>query len=53
MIQNQKQLKEKKFVTKRIRICISCGSEKTTNSDFTVYCSDCGALNFYEVESDG
>ena len=49
MPRNNKQTKEKKFVRKQIQICINCGSSNTDSSDFTLYCNDCGALNFYEV----
>ena len=44
-----KNQKEKKFVHKDILICISCGSEKISHFDFTIYCKNCGDLNFYEV----
>jgi len=44
-----KNQKEKKFVHKEIVICISCGSEKILHIDFTIYCKNCGSLNFYEA----
>ncbi len=43
-----KTLKPKKFVVKEIRICLICGSNKISSNKFTIYCKDCGALNFYE-----
>jgi len=44
-----KLLKEKKFVTKQIQICINCGSANISSNQYTLYCKDCGTLNFYEV----
>ncbi len=44
-----KLVKEKKFVTKQIQICINCGSANISRNQYTLYCKDCGALNFYEV----
>jgi len=44
-----KRFKEKKFVQQPIRICITCGSDQTTSNQYTLYCKNCGALNFYEV----
>ncbi len=44
-----KNQKEKKFVHKDIVICISCGSENISHIDFTIYCKNCGSLNFFEV----
>ncbi len=44
-----KLVKEKKFVTKQIQICINCGSANISRNQHTLYCKDCGALNFYEV----
>ncbi len=45
----EKRLKPKKFTGNLMRICITCGSEKISHIDFTIYCKNCGALNFYEV----
>jgi len=45
--------REKKFINKNIFICITCGSEKISHSDYTVSCQECGALNFYEVATIG
>jgi len=45
--------KEKKFVNKNIIICISCGNEKISHSQFTIHCKNCGSLNFYEVAAYG
>ncbi len=44
-----KRFKEKKFVKKQIQICINCGSKNASFNQFTLYCNDCGALNFYET----
>ena len=44
-----KGLKEKKFVTKQIQICINCGSANISRNQYTLHCNDCGTLNFYEV----
>ena len=41
--------KKKKLVNKDIFICISCGSENISHNDYTLYCNECKALNFYEV----
>ncbi len=43
-----KQLREKKFLRRLIKICINCGSKKVSANQFTIQCMDCGALNFYE-----
>ncbi len=41
-----KHEKEKKFINKNIFICITCGSDKISHSEYTVSCQECGALNF-------
>jgi len=43
-----KRLKPKKFAVKLIRICLTCGSEKISSNKYTIMCTACGALNFYE-----
>lgn len=43
-----KTLKPKKLVGKQIKICIRCGNDKISTSDFTIVCNVCDALNFYE-----
>jgi len=40
--------KPKKFAVKLIRICLTCGSEKISSNEYTIMCTACGALNFYE-----
>ena len=49
MEQVLKRFRDKKFVTKLVRICINCGSGKITFNQYTIYCKDCGRLNFYEA----
>jgi len=46
---NYKISKEKKFVNKDIFICINCGSDNISHSDYTLHCNECDSLNFYEV----
>jgi len=41
-------LKPKKFAVKLIRICLTCGSKKISSNEYTIMCTACGALNFYE-----
>ncbi len=45
----EKRLKPKKFVGKLIGICLTCGSEKISSNQYTILCTACGTLNFYEV----
>ena len=40
---------EKKLVNKDIFICINCGSDNISHSDYTLHCDDCDSLHFYEV----
>ena len=42
-------IKEKKLVNKDIFICINCGSDNVSHSDYTLHCNDCVSLHFYEV----
>ncbi len=44
-----KRFKEKLFVAKLVSICLNCGSTKITHNQYTIFCNDCGALNFYEA----
>ncbi len=44
-----KRFKEKQFVAKLVSICLNCGSTKITHNQYTIFCKDCGALNFYEA----
>ncbi len=43
-----KGLKPKKFAGHLIRVCLTCGSEKISSNKYTILCTACGALNFYE-----
>jgi len=48
MKQKIRLFKGKKFASKEIVICLSCGSDKINRSQFTQHCQSCGFLNFYE-----
>ena len=41
------------FVGNLIRIRLTWGSKKISSNKYTILCKDCGALNFYEVETIG
>lgn len=49
LVISNKIQKEKKFVNKDVFICIHCGSDQISHSDYTLHCSECDSLNFYEV----
>jgi len=49
MKQQIKLFKEKKFLKKDIKICISCGGDELSLSKYTLHCRQCGHLNFYEA----
>jgi len=44
-----RRFKPKKFAGHLIRVCLTCGSEKISSNKYTILCTACGALNFYEV----
>ena len=43
-----RQLKTKKLISKFVKICVNCGSDKISFSKFTLYCKRCGSLHFFE-----
>ncbi len=44
-----KRFKEKSFAAKLVSICLNCGSTKIIHNQYTIFCNDCGALNFFEA----